>query len=94
MAIVTTYSKARAQLARLLDRVAKNRETVVIERRNGERVVMIAEDELAGLEETAHLLRSPANAERLLTSLRRARGKRLRSQTVDRLRAEVGLADR
>ena len=94
MAIVTTYSKARAHLARLLDRVAKDRETIVIERRSGDRVVMIAEAELAGLEETAHLLRSPANAERLLTSLRRARTKRLRPQTVDQLRAEVGLAER
>ena len=71
--IETTYTSARARLAKLLDEVAENRETVVIRRRKGEAVAMIAASELSSLTETAHLLRSPRNAERLLAALERAR---------------------
>lgn len=71
MTIQTTYSQARASLAKLLDRVTADREVVIIERRKGEAVALIAAGELAGLLETAHLLRSPANARRLLTALAR-----------------------
>ena len=73
--IKTTYSKARAQLAKLLDEVVENRETVVIRRRKGEAVAMIAASELSSLVETAYLLRSPRNAERLLATLGRARAR-------------------
>lgn len=71
MTIQTTYSQARAGLAKLLDRVAADREVVIIERRKGEAVALIAAAELESLLETAHLLRSPANARRLLTALNR-----------------------
>jgi len=91
MAIRTTYSHARANLASLLDRVARDRETVVIERRKGGRVAMIAEDELASILETAHLLRSPKNAQRLLSALRDAVGGKGVPMTLDELRREVGL---
>lgn len=70
--INTTYTQARAQFAKLLDEVAENRETVVIRRRKGEAVAMIAASELSSLIETAHLLRSPRNAGRLLAALERA----------------------
>ena len=56
MAIQTTYTNARANLAALLDEVTDNREVVVIQRRGTEDVVMIAANELASLMETAHLL--------------------------------------
>jgi antitoxin YefM len=72
MAIHTTYSKARQNLAKLLDEVTKNQETVVIRRRRGESVVMMSEKEATGLLETAHLLRSPRNAVRLLKAYARA----------------------
>ena len=76
MAIQTTYSRARQNLAALLDEVTKNRETVVIKRRRGESVVMMSEKDATSLFETAHLLRSPRNASRLLGALGRAlRGK-------------------
>jgi antitoxin YefM len=91
MAIQTTYTHARAHLASLIDEVAKNREVVIIKRRNSEDVAMIAADELAGILETAHLLRSPANAERLLSTLERVRKGRGTPQTIDGLRNEVGL---
>lgn len=73
MSIETTYTQARGSLARLLDRVTQDRETVIIRRRKAEPVALIAADELESLSETAHLLRSPKNAERLLGALARAR---------------------
>ena len=72
MALHTTYSKARQNLSKLLDDVTKNRETVVIKRRRGESVVMMSEKDAISLFETAHLLRSPRNAIRLLSALQRA----------------------
>ncbi len=73
MAIETTYSQAREGLKGLMDRAVQDREVVMVRRRKGGDVALVAADELAGLLETAHLLRSPANAERLLSALSRAR---------------------
>jgi len=89
MSIQTSYTQARAQLASLLDEVTNNREVVIIQRRGAEDVALIAVDELAGLLETVHLLRSPANAERLLNALTRARQREGTAKTLDELRAEV-----
>ena len=93
MSIETTYSQARAALATLMSRVTDDREVVVVRRRDHPAVAMIAADELASLMETAHLLRSPANAERLLAALGRARQSSGRAKTVAALRREVGLGD-
>ncbi len=94
MAIQTTYTKARANFAKLLDEVTKNRETVIIERRGAEKVAMIAQSELSSLLETAHLLRSPKNAERLLAALETALKRKVKSKTIDELRLEVGLGSK
>jgi antitoxin YefM len=72
MTIGVTCSKARQRLASLLDKVTQDREIVIINRCNGESAELIAADELVGLLETTHLLRSPANAQRLLQALNRA----------------------
>lgn len=69
MPIQTTYSDARAHLAELIDRVVDERETVTITRRGEAAVVLIAADEYNSLLETAHLLRSPANAARIFAAL-------------------------
>ena len=90
MSLQTTYTQARANLATLLDDVAENREVVIIKRRGSEDVAMIAADELAGLLETVYLLRSPANADRLLTALRRARKGIGAAQDINELQQEVG----
>ena len=90
--IEISYSRARAQLAKLLDEVAENREAVVIRRRKGEAVAMIAASELSALTETAYLLRSPRNAERLLAALVCARAAEGKPMTVEQLRGELGLA--
>ena len=90
MAIQTTYTNARAKLASLIDEVTKNREVVIIRRRGSEDVAMIAADELAGLLETAHLLRSPTNTKRLMSALDRVRKGTGTPQTIEELRSEVG----
>lgn len=91
MAIQTTYTHARARLASLIDEVTNNREVVIIQRRGHEDVAMIAADELSNILETAHLLRSPANAERLLSGLKRVRKGSGKPQTTEGLRREIGL---
>jgi antitoxin YefM len=86
-----SYTEARQNLARLLDRVTEDRDVVMIRRRGRERVALVAADELAALLETAHLMRSPRNAARLLAALRRALKGQGRRQPVARLRRELGL---
>jgi antitoxin YefM len=69
MPIHTSYTKARANMAKMMDKVIRDRDVVIIERRGRESVALISADELASLTETAYLLRSPKNAERLLSAL-------------------------
>jgi antitoxin YefM len=87
----TTYTQARANFAKLLDRVCRDRETVYITRRGEEKAALISADELAGLMETAHLLRSPANARRLLQALKRAMEGSGRVSDTAALKKEIGL---
>lgn len=89
--ISTTYSQARQNLASLLDQVINDHEIALIKRRGSADVALVAADELAGLLETAHLLRAPANAKRLLTALQRAQTKKLPTKTLTSLRAELRL---
>lgn len=91
MATHTSYTQVRTQLARILDEVTANREIVIVKRRGKADVAMIAADELSSLVETAHLLRSPKNAQRLLTALQRARANKGTRMSLDRLRREIGL---
>ncbi len=91
MTIETTYSQAREQFKTLMDRVVNDREVVLVRRRSGEAVAMIAADELQSLMETAHLLRSPKNADRLLAALARARAGEMTPTSVDALEKHYGL---
>ncbi len=89
MAIETTYSQAREKLASLMDRVTDDREVVIVTRRGGKRVAMIDAAEYEGLLETAHLMRSPRNAERLLLAIGQAhRGEGL-VRSVEDLRRDI-----
>lgn len=90
MTIETTYSQARQRLKSLMDRAVDDREVVVVHRRAGGSVAMIAADELESLMETAHLLRSSKNAERLLRALTRARSDSLPPTSVADLQKKVG----
>jgi antitoxin YefM len=64
-----TYSAARAQLAKMMDRVCDDHEPLIITRQGERSVVMLSLEDYRSLEETAYLLRSPANAKRLLTAI-------------------------
>jgi len=90
MTIETTYSQAREQLKSLMDRAVDDREIIMVKRRTGGNVAMIAADELTSLIETAHLLHSPKNAERLLTALARARTESLPATPLSTLQETVG----
>ena len=93
MPTVTSYSNARATLATLCDEVSSTREPVIIRRRNAADVALVSAEELESLLETAHLMRSPKNAERLLKALARAGSQDIRPSSIDRLRAELGLGE-
>ena len=67
-----TASEARKNLFPLIERVNNDRVTVEITSRRGN-AVLISADEFAALEETAYLLRVPANAKRLVEGLQQAR---------------------
>ena len=71
---ILSVSETRANLKAVLDRVVAERAPTYIKRPKGENVVMIAESEWEGLQETLHLLSSPKNAERLLGAVRRMDG--------------------
>jgi antitoxin YefM len=87
----TSYTELRENLASYLARVVDDREVVVVKRRGAGDVALIALDELAGLEETAYLLRSPANARRLRESL--AESKRNDKKAIQGKPAAVALKE-
>lgn len=90
---VTTCDEAGMALARLCDEVASTRQPMLIRRPGGEDVALISAEELASLTETAHLMRSPANAQRLLRALLRAQEHALPPSTVGELHRELDLAE-
>jgi antitoxin YefM len=85
-----SYTQLRENLATLLEKVLDDREPVLVERRGHEDVVLIAADELSSLLETVYLLRSPANAARLLESLAQAQGGKLKEMSLDALKELTG----
>ncbi len=82
------YEYAQVNLAALSDEVVSTREPIVIHRLASEDVALVAADELRSLMETAHLLRSPRNVQRLLTALVRAQDQELAEETVEELQWE------
>ena len=86
-----TYSHLRENLAEIWDEVEDSREPVIVERRGHQALAILPADELASLEATAHLLRSPKNAARLLTALQRALKGTSERTDLDVLRRELGL---
>jgi antitoxin YefM len=67
-----SYTELRANLAKYMDEVCDSRGTLHVTRQNARTVVMLSEEEYEGMLETLHLLRSPANAARLLRSIESA----------------------
>ncbi len=65
----TTYTSVRANLANAMDRVCNDHEPLIITRNGEQSVVMLSLEDYKALEETAYLLRTPANAKRLLAAV-------------------------
>lgn len=91
MSIETTYTRLRDELASILDRVVDDQEVVIVRRRGSRDVALVPATELAGLLETAHLLRSPKNAQRLVAALRRAEKGQGKPESVDGMKREFGI---
>jgi antitoxin YefM len=66
-----SYTESRAKYAEVLDAVINDREEVVITRAGHEPVVIVSLEDFESLRETAYLMRSPANARRLLDAMER-----------------------
>ncbi len=64
-----SYTNARSNLAKTMEKVCEDHDPVIITRRNENSVVMMSLEDYQALEETAYLLRSPKNARRLLESI-------------------------
>ncbi|RPJ32976.1 MAG: type II toxin-antitoxin system prevent-host-death family antitoxin [Verrucomicrobiaceae bacterium] len=85
-----SYTEARDRLAGIWDQAVSSREPVTIDRRGHESMVMVPAGEWEGMVETAHLLRSPANARRLLAALQRLEQGEGLPLAVDALAAKTG----
>ena len=85
----TTYTSLRENLASVLDEVVDQQDVVIVRRRGARDVALLPATELSGLLETAHLLRSPRNARRLLGALRRAERGKTKPGTLLELRREI-----
>ena len=64
-----SYSAARANLASTMSRVCDDHEPLIITRNGQQSVVMLSLEDFTALEETAYLLRSPANTKRLMAAI-------------------------
>lgn len=78
-----TYTAARENLASTMDRVCQDRDPVIITRNRDQAVVMLSLDDYESLQETAYLLRSPANAKRLLESIEAAEKGQLLTKNIN-----------
>ncbi|MDR3510419.1 MAG: type II toxin-antitoxin system prevent-host-death family antitoxin [Caulobacteraceae bacterium] len=67
---VLSYSDTRAKLKEVMDRVVDDRAPVIVTRKRGEAVVMVSLADWNAMEETAHLMSNPANAQRLGEAIR------------------------
>jgi len=88
---ITNYSDARAHLKAYCDEVAESGEPLIIRRRGRGDVALVSLDELEGLEETAHLLRSPKSARRLFESIEEVRSGGGVRRTPEALAKKLGL---
>ena len=83
-----TYTAARENLASTMDRVCADHDPVIITRNRDQSVVMISLDDYEALQETAYLLRSPANAKRLMSAIESLDAGKGKKRSLKNLEAE------
>jgi antitoxin YefM len=84
-----SYSQLRNNLASYIDEVCDNRTPLFVTRQNARSVVLMSEEDYEGVVETVHLLKSPANAARLLRSIKEAdQGKLTERELVEPTKAD------
>ncbi|ELR97313.1 type II toxin-antitoxin system Phd/YefM family antitoxin [Gloeocapsa sp. PCC 73106] len=88
---ITSPTNARNDLFNLLDLVVANHQVYVINRRDAENVALIAESDLVSLVETVYLLRSPANARRLLEAIEESKTGKIQPESIAELQQELGI---
>lgn len=86
-----SYSKLRANLKSALDRAVGNNEVIIVERAKGGDAVLLSREDYEALNETAYLLRSPANAKRLLAAVKRSKTSRKAFKSTAAMKHAVGL---
>ena len=88
---ITSPTDARNNFFKLLDLVVQNNQVYIINRRDGENVALITECDLRSLVETVYLLKTPANASRLLDAVEESKTGKIKSQTIEELQQELGI---
>ncbi|NJM69492.1 MAG: type II toxin-antitoxin system Phd/YefM family antitoxin [Scytonema sp. RU_4_4] len=88
---ITSPTDARNDFFKLLDLVVENHQVYIINRRDSENVALIAESDLVSLVETVYLLRSGANARRLLDAINESKTGQIQPQTIAELQQELGI---
>ncbi len=79
-----TYTQARKNFTRSMNRVCEDHVPLIITRQNAKPVVMLSLEDYNALEETLYLLRSPRNAQRLLSSIERLeKGEFLKKELIE-----------
>ncbi len=86
-----SYSNLRANLKSALDRAVDDHEVITVKRAKGGDAVLLSKDDYSSLAETAYLLRSPANAKRLLEAVKRPKKMRKSFKSVAALKNALGL---
>ena len=94
----TNYTNLRQNLASILDEAIADRNVTIVTRQGKEDVAILAADELANILETLHLLRSPANAQKLMAAMERANAienePETKSESLAELCQELGVEER
>ncbi|WP_416897870.1 MAG: type II toxin-antitoxin system Phd/YefM family antitoxin [Minwuia sp.] len=86
-----TYTELRQGLKEACDTVCEEHEPLLISRRNGKDVVVLSKDDYDALEETAYLMRSPANARRLLKAMNADPAERVAFDDLESLKRALGV---
>jgi len=81
-----TYSTARANLAGLMEKICEDHSPVIITKKGDTSVVMMSLEDYDSMEETAYLLRSPKNAERIKTAIKDIKKRNVVRKTLEELK--------